>query len=59
MARLASKMTGGRLPDYGRTLEVFSETATVDATAIERDLGVHYREPYRGLVESVGISTEE
>jgi nucleoside-diphosphate-sugar epimerase len=49
----ASRATGGRLPDYGRTLEVFSENATVDASKVERDLAVSFRDPYRGLVESV------
>lgn len=59
MARLASRMTGGYLPDYGRTLEVFLQTVTVDGSALARDLGARFRDPHRGLAESVGISPPE
>ena len=56
VARMASRMSGGHLPDYGRALEVFSATATVDASAIMRDLGARFRDPHRGLAESVVLS---
>lgn len=53
LARFASELTGGWVPDMGRPITVFLETATVDGNALTRDLGIQYRDPRRGLAESV------
>jgi UDP-glucose 4-epimerase len=42
-SRAASKATAGAFPDLSRTAEAFAGDATVDATAITRDLGVGFR----------------
>jgi UDP-glucose 4-epimerase len=44
LASTLSRASGGRLPDLGRSLDVFAGTATVDASAIARDLGATFRD---------------
>jgi nucleoside-diphosphate-sugar epimerase len=46
-----ARASGGRLPDLGRSLEVFTGTATVDASAAARELGVVFRPPAPSLAE--------
>lgn len=51
-ARALSVASGRRLPDLGRTIEVFTATTTVDGSAIARDLGLAYRDGAAALEES-------
>jgi nucleoside-diphosphate-sugar epimerase len=46
-----SRMSGGRIPDLGRALEVFTGSATVDAHAVEVELGVRFRDPAAALAD--------
>ena len=51
LAHALSRATGGRLPDLGRSLEVFAGTATADASAVVRELGVRFRPSADGIEE--------
>jgi nucleoside-diphosphate-sugar epimerase len=44
---------GGRRPDFGRTMAVYTSTTSVRATAVVNDLGVSFRDSILGLRESV------
>lgn len=44
-----SRASGGRVPDLGRALEVFSGEAWVEASAIVRGLGVTFRPTIAGI----------
>jgi len=59
VAALASgvaRASGGRLPDLGRSFEVFAGDASVDASAIVRDLGVKFRATAPALEASARVA---
>jgi len=56
LGRLRSQLTGGRAPDFGRTLEIYASSTTVKAGAIRERLGVAFRDAGEGLAGSVRIT---
>ncbi len=52
VSRLASRASGGRLPDLSRAFDAFSGEATVDARAVAAELGARFR-PTAPALEAV------
>lgn len=48
-----TRASGGRIPDFGRTLEIYASSNTVRAAAIRERLGVTFRDDHEGLAASV------
>ncbi|MEO5879351.1 MAG: NAD-dependent epimerase/dehydratase family protein [Candidatus Eisenbacteria bacterium] len=50
-----SRSTGGRAPDFGRTMEIYASSTTVTCSAIRDRLGASFRDAREGLASSVHV----
>lgn len=55
LGRWRSRSSGGRVADFGQTMEIYASSTTVTSSAIGQRLGAAFRDARAGLAESVRV----